>query len=120
MRYFDAINMGGWEKYLAEDMVMGIFDKEVPTKPAYVAATRRFLQVAKQVAVRRLIVEGDSAAAIVRYKLVSPRGPVTSADVAEFFTVKNSKIISNNIFFDTTTFNMFLAPFIVQYYKEQV
>ena len=119
-RYFEGINKGGWENHLADDMVFGVFDKEIRGKQAYVSATRRFLQVAKQVVVRRLIIEGESAAAIARYKLVPPIGATSAADVAEFFTVKNGKIMSNNIFFDTTAFNAFLAPFIAQYYKEQL
>ncbi len=118
--YFEDINKGNWEKQLADDMVFAVFDKEIPGKAAYLAATKRFLQVAKQVVVRRLIVEGESAAAIARYKLVSPLGPTVSEDVAEFFTVKNGKIVSNNIFFDTTGFNAFLAPFVARYYKEQL
>jgi len=117
--YFDAINKGGWESYIAEDTTFRPFNnREVLGKTAYVAATKRFLQVAKSVELKQLIVDGNTAVAISRYKLHAPTGNQSVCDVAEILRVKDGKIDQSTIFFDTTAFNNFIAPFIAQYYKE--
>ena len=54
--------------------------------------------------VRDLLIDGEKACALTRYKLQPPRGDPFSSDVAEIFTVKNNKIDSFAIYFDTSPF----------------
>jgi len=118
--YFQAINDGGWESYIADDVTLAIFSsaKEIKGKAAYVAATKRFFQVAKSVELLQLIVDGEKACALVRYKLQGPSGKESATDIAEVMSLASGKIKSNTIFFDTTSFSNFIAPFIALYYKE--
>ncbi len=83
--YFDAINNGGWESFISDDVVFSIFSphRQFRGKPAYVAATKRFMQVAKSVELRQLVIDGNSAAALSSYKLLSPSGGTSDFDVAE-------------------------------------
>ncbi|HZY46257.1 MAG TPA: nuclear transport factor 2 family protein, partial [Candidatus Bathyarchaeia archaeon] len=77
-KYFDAINKGGWESCIADDVAFTVHGlgtpRHVTGKPAYVGATKRFLQVAKSVELKQLVEEGTNASAISSYKLQSPFG----------------------------------------------
>jgi ketosteroid isomerase-like protein len=59
--------------------------------------------------VKEMIVEGEKACVIVHYELLSPKGNHASSDVAEILRVKNGKIESSTIYFDTVAFNNFMA-----------
>ena len=58
---------------------------------------------------KRMIVAGDRACAIVNYDLVSPRGNKFNADVAEIWEAKNGKLDSIAIYFDTALFQKAMA-----------
>jgi ketosteroid isomerase-like protein len=110
--YFEGISKGGgWEALIADDMIFTMFSKKTSGREAYLAATNQFLQVATYVRVLQIIAEGNDACAITRYKLESPKGDVSESDIAEVFSVKDGKIKSNTIFFDTQAFNNFMASF---------
>jgi ketosteroid isomerase-like protein len=53
--------------------------------------------------------EGEKACVIVHYELLSPKGNRASSDVAEILRVKDGKIYSSTIYFDTVAFNNFMA-----------
>jgi ketosteroid isomerase-like protein len=108
--YFASLYGGDWESLLADDMQFINNGKASPRgKDAYVAATRRFMQVARSVEVETLIADGERAVALARYGLVSPKGNTGSCRVAEFFEVKQGKIRSNEIVFDLAAFQQFMA-----------
>lgn len=108
-RYFKNLYGGDWESLLAENIVFTNNGRENPRgKDVYVEATRRFMQVAKSVEVRQLIVDGDAACAVTHYSLVSPKGNHSVCDVAEIFVVKQGKIQSSSIFFDLAAFRDFM------------
>ncbi len=123
-KYFAAINKGGWESYIADDICFTVYvlgaPRQVSGKEAYVGATKRFLQIAKSVELKQLIVEGTNASAISSYKLHSPSGNTSTCDVAEHLTVNDGKLKSNTIFFDSAGFNAFIAPFAAKYYREEL
>ena len=56
-----------------------------------------------------MVVEGGRAFALVNYDLVSPKGRTLSCDVAEFWKLKEGKLDSIAIYFDTTAFSNFMA-----------
>ena len=54
--------------------------------------------------VRLLIVEGERACVLTRYELQPPGRPAFQSDVAEVFGVRDGKIISFEIYFDSAPF----------------
>ena len=84
--------------------------KENPRgKAVYIEATKRFLQTAKSVEVKHLIIEVGKACALTSYTLRSPKGNTGICLVAEFFEVAEGKIQSNEIIFDMAAFREFMA-----------
>jgi ketosteroid isomerase-like protein len=54
--------------------------------------------------VRDLLVDGHKACALTRYELQPPAGPAFASDVAEVFEVRDDKISSFDIYFDSSPF----------------
>jgi ketosteroid isomerase-like protein len=108
--YYDALaQRDGWQSHIADDMAFTGPGSSANGKAAYVEVTSRFMRVVKTVAVKDLIIEGDKACAIARYDLESPKGYRWTCDVAEILSVKDGKIASSTIFFDTAGFREFMA-----------
>ena len=109
--YFDGIaRKKGWEDFISDEMVFfGPNMGRRTGKEEYVGATVRFLRAVDSSKVSQLIIEGENSCAIVRYELLSPKGTRLSADIAEIMTVRNGKIASSILFFDTAAFNDFMS-----------
>ena len=107
--YFQRLYAGGWEALIGDDVLFTSPTGETRGKAAYVEGTNRFKQVAKSVEVRQLIVEEENVSAVTRYKLLSPKGNLWYCDTVEIFSVRNGKIQSSKIFFDTAGFGKFMA-----------
>jgi ketosteroid isomerase-like protein len=107
-RYFDSLQKkSGWEAFLADDMTftsLGSPIKRVTGKGAYLEATKRFFSMITGVEVRDVIVDGDRACALTRYDLQVHGGGAFDSHVAEVFKVRNEKISSLEIFFDSAPF----------------
>ena len=107
-RYFEELKQrGGWETFLADDLAFTSFTspvKEVKGKTAYLESTRRFFSMVQSVEVRDLIVEGGKACALTRYQLQAPAGTRFQSDVAELFTIRDGKIATFAIYFDSSPF----------------
>jgi ketosteroid isomerase-like protein len=96
-----------WKSFLADDMVFTSLTspvKQVKGKLAYLQSTRRFFSMVTSVEVRDLLIEGAKACALTRYALQPPAGSPFQSDVAEVFTVRNGKIDSLAIYFDSSPF----------------
>lgn len=106
--YFAALaQKGRWEAFLADDLRFISFTspvKELAGKATYLESTKRFFSMVIAVEVRDVIIEGAKACALTRYQLQAPSGPRFQSDVAELFTVKNGKIDTFAIYFDTAPF----------------
>jgi ketosteroid isomerase-like protein len=106
--YFSHLKQGaGWESFLADDMVFTSFTsptKQVTGRAAYLDSTKRFYSMIKGLEVRSVIVEGDHACVLTRYDLQLPAGPLFQSHVAEVFGVRDGKIASFDIYFDTAPF----------------
>lgn len=107
--YFERLFAGGWEALIADDIVFTSPSGVTHGKAAYVAGTNGFKRVAKSVDVQQLIVDGDSAVAVTRYQLQSPKGNVANCDTIEVLSVRDGKISSSRICFDTAAFGKFMA-----------
>ncbi len=109
--YYDGIKRkNGWQTFVADDIKFGGTGvKSTTGKDTYIDATDQFLRAVKTSQVKEMIVDGDKACVVVHYELMSPKGNSASSDVAEVLTVKNGKITSSMIYFDTAAFNTFMA-----------
>jgi ketosteroid isomerase-like protein len=107
--YFAKLkNKAGWESCLADDVAFTSLTspvKQAAGKDNFLRATQRFYSTIGAVEVRDLMVDGDKAVALTRYRIQPPNGaPSFQSDVAEAFTVKNDKIVSFSIYFDTAPY----------------
>jgi ketosteroid isomerase-like protein len=106
--YFASLKQKkGWDSFLAEDMVFTSFTspvKQVTGKGAYLESTKRFYGGIVTFEVRNLLIDGDKACALTRYQLQRPGSPVFESNVAEVFRVRDGKIVSFDIYFDSAPF----------------
>ena len=106
--YFDSLkSKSGWHTFLADEMVFSSFaipPKHVEGKAAYLEATKRFFSMITSVKVKDVIVDGDRACALTEYELQPRGGPAFHSHVAELFKVRDEKIVSLDIYFDSTPF----------------
>jgi ketosteroid isomerase-like protein len=97
----------GWDSFLSEDMTFTSFTgsgKHVTGRAAYLESTKRFYSMITALEVRDLLVDGQKACALTRYELQPPVGPAFASDVAEVFEVRDGKITSFDIYFDSSPF----------------
>lgn len=106
--YFKALEgRKGWEFLLSDDVAFTSFtipNRQITGKQPYIEATKRFYATIQSFEVRGLIVEGSKACASTRYQLRAPNGNGFQSDVAEIFTVRDGKIDSLGIYFDSAPF----------------
>ena len=105
-RYLDSVT-NGFESLVSEDAKFTSFTspvKSVAGKAGYIAATKNFYSKIASMEVRELMVEGDRACALTRYEVRGKDGGTFTSDVAEIFTVREGKIDSLAIYFDTAPF----------------
>ena len=108
--YYDLISQkGDWQSLIADKITFTSVGKITYTKDAYVEATTRFLQVVTSLKINEFIVEDNKACITVEYSLQSPKGNTGSCEVAEVLMVRDGKIYSSCIFFDTASFRSFMA-----------
>jgi ketosteroid isomerase-like protein len=96
-----------WDSFLSDDVEFTSFttpNKRVNGRAAFLAATKRFYSMITAVAVRDLLVDDHKACALTRYELQPPGGAAFRSDVAEVFEVRDGKIISFEIYFDSSPF----------------
>ena len=106
--YFESLRaQSGWEAFLSDEMVFTSFTspiKHVTGKGAYLEATKRFFPMIKALEIKGILVDGERACALTRYDLQAPGGAAFESHVAEIFEVRNGKIKSLNIYFDSAPF----------------
>ncbi|SRR6266581_4977628 len=106
--YFKALKQKqGWQTFLSDDLNFTSYTspiKRVSGRAAYLDATKRFYSMIGSMEVRDLLVDGVKACALTRYELRPPAGPPFSSDVAEVFEVRDGKIVSFDIYFDSSPF----------------
>jgi ketosteroid isomerase-like protein len=106
--YFSSLKQRkGWEAFLSDDVSFTSFTspiRQVSGRAAFLEATKRFYSMITAVEVRDLLVDGDQACALTTYQLQSPGGHGFRSDVAEVFAVRDGKISSFDIYFDSSPF----------------
>ena len=100
-----------WESVISDDFkfVGGDMTNTTPVvgKQAYIEIIKRFSQLFTSMRVKEMFVEDDRACVLANYDYVFPNGKNINGDVAEFWKVKDGKLNSLTIFFDTLTFDLF-------------
>ena len=106
--YFDSLKQkGAWDTFLADELLFTSFTtpiKRVMGKGGYLEATKRFYSMIQAVEIKAMVVEGERACVLTRYELQPPGAPVFESHVAEVFEVRDGKIKSFDIYFDTAPF----------------
>lgn len=106
--YFDSLKgNSGWEAFLSEEIVFTSFTspvKRVSGRAAYLEATKRFFSMIKALEIKGILVDDERACVLTRYELQVPGGPAFEAQVAELFEVRDGKIKSLEIYFDSAPF----------------
>jgi ketosteroid isomerase-like protein len=107
--YFNSLKQKkDWDSFLSDDMMFTSFTtpiKRVSGKTAYLASTKRFYSMITALEVKEVMVDGDRACALTHYDLQPPGGPAFGSDVAEVFGVRDGKITSFAIYFDSAPFS---------------
>ena len=108
-RYYEALrSKSEWDALFADDVIFTSFTsptRQINDRRAFVEGTKRFYSMIVSFELRELIVDGDKACGLTRYELQAPNGsPRFSSDVAEIFVVKDGKIASFGIYFDTAPY----------------
>lgn len=97
-----------WESAIADDFryTGGDMNNSTPIvgKQAYIDIIKRFSQRFEAMRVKQMIVEDDKASVIGNYDFVFPNGLKINGNVSENWTVKNGKLQSLTLYFDTLTF----------------
>ena len=97
----------GWEKYFADDVVFTSFSspaKRVTGRTTFLESTKGFYGMITALDVRDVLVDGDRACTTTRYQLQPPVGSIFASDVAEVFAVRDGKIRSLEIYFDSAPY----------------
>lgn len=97
-----------WETTIADDFeyVGGDMNNIQPVigKQAYIEIIKRFSQRFETMRVKQMIIEGNNASVIGNYDFVFPNGFKINGNVSENWTIKNGKLQSLTLYFDTLTF----------------
>ena len=103
-KYYDRLpKKGDWGSLLSDDFLLtGTGVKESKGREEYMK--NNFFSGVLGLRVKSMIIDGDSACAIVNYDLMSPKGNKFTADVAEIWKARGGKLISIAIYFDTAYF----------------
>jgi len=97
-----------WENTIADDFeyVGGDMNniKPIVGKQAYIEIIKRFSQRFEAMRVKQMVIEGDKASVIGNYDFQFPNGVKINGNVSENWTVKEGKLQSLTLYFDTLTF----------------
>lgn len=103
-----------WEDTIADDFLYigGDMTNTQPVvgKQAYVDIIKRFSQRFESMRVKQMIVDGDKASVIGNYDFQFPNGRKINGNVSENWTIRNGKLQSLTLYFDTLTFMTNLKP----------
>ena len=99
----------GWESMLAADMVFSSPMDTTSNKGAFIPLDKQFRKLVVSASVKWVISEGDQASALVDYKMALPSGETLEIEFSEIIKVKDQKIASIKVLFDTAKFGEFLS-----------
>ena len=99
-----------WASVLSDDFkfIGGDMTKTTPLtgKASYIEVIKKFSQLFTHMRVKQMLVDNDDACVIGNYDYIFPNGKSINGDVIEIWKVKNGKLDSLTIYFDTLTFSL--------------
>jgi hypothetical protein len=108
--YFSKVNdKADWQTMISDDIRFESPSQTTIGKDAYVTAASRFFQMAETLEIKQLVVEGEMASAWVNYSLCLKNGKRFTCQVAELLEVKNNRLVSSIILFDTFALRTFTS-----------
>jgi ketosteroid isomerase-like protein len=109
LKYFESLNKKeGWDFFLSDDFSFTSPTQHLHGKATYIQDTKDFFYMVTSIEVKDLIIERNKTCAITSYEIRFPSGTVYKDNgVAEIFSIKNNKIISLVIYFDTASYDVF-------------
>jgi len=106
--YFAALKeRRGWQSFLSDDLVFISFTspvKRVTGRTEFLEATKRFYSSIVSFEVKDILCDVEKACALTHYELRMADNHSITSDVAEIFTVKDGRINSFSIYFDSAPF----------------
>ncbi len=69
-----------------------------------------FFKLVESLTVKTIIADGERACALIAYELVSEKGERFSCEAAEIWEMRNGKLVSLTIYFDTAAYQKFMLP----------
>jgi ketosteroid isomerase-like protein len=109
--YYDDLKTGKerWISMLSEEVAFSGPGKSHLGKEAFKVTLNNYLRLVKSLRVKQVTTENENASVIANYDLRSPTGKEFNLDVAEIWEIKDGKLNSLTIYFDTALFKEFMA-----------
>ena len=98
-----------WKVLLADDIAFSSPMDSTKGKEAFIPLDTQFRQLVKAASVNWVISEGSEASALVSYDMALPTGDVLNIEFSEIIEVRDRRIASIKVFFDTAVFKEFLS-----------
>lgn len=97
-----------WQNSFSEEVLftnLASPPRSIQGKASFLQATQKFYATIADLEIRKLVIDGENAMALVHYRLQPPNGmPGFDSDVAEIYVVRDGKIAEFSICFDTSPY----------------
>ena len=98
-----------WQSLVAEDILFKSPMDEIKGKDQFITLDQGFRQLVQQATVEWVITEEDQASALVNYDMALPTGDQFNITFSEIIRVRDAKMASIQVFFDTAKFLAFVS-----------
>ncbi|NQX80637.1 MAG: nuclear transport factor 2 family protein [Flavobacteriaceae bacterium] len=100
----------GWEELVTEEVLFeGPFTPLMKGKESFMQITNQFLGNMYKAKVRNMIVQDDTACVLASYQLGHPDMAILDLDACEIIKVKDGKVDSMEIYFDSQKLASFMS-----------
>ncbi len=111
-RYYDSLaaKTSDWQQLYADNATFSDASEVLRAdgRQAVIESFTPFLKGVSRVQVKRMIVDGKVACAVVGYEYLNPKGQRMSQDVAEVWEVRDEKLTRLTIYLDLTAYRSFM------------
>ena len=110
--FYEAKKPGnnGWKEMVTDDVTFkGTGMPSLQGKKSLIEITEVHLTRAQSSEIKQIFVEGDVACVTNNYNMVLSNGEKFTLETAEIVGVKNGKINSFDVYFDTVAFSSFMS-----------
>ncbi len=111
-RFYDTKKLGnnGWKEMVTDNVTFkGTGMPSLQGKKSLIEITEDLLTRLQSSEIKQMFVEGDVACVLNNYYMVLSNGEKFTLETAEIVGVKNGKINSFDVYFDTVAFSNFMS-----------